>query len=78
MTVTQAQLDDFHQFASEYIQNCDNDLTIDDLLIEWDSVRNRSEINSAIREGLTDINAGRTRPAADVVEDIRRRYNVAE
>lgn len=78
MTVTQADLDNFHSFASERLTSGGGGLTIDDLVIEWDSVRNREEINAAIREGLADIDAGRTRPADEVTEELRRKHNIPE
>lgn len=78
MTVTQDDLDNFHSFASERLTSGGNGLTIDDLVIEWDSVRNREEINAAIREGLADIDAGRTRPADEVTEELRRKHNIPE
>jgi predicted transcriptional regulator len=78
MPVTQDQIDDFHQFATARLKSGGTELTIDDLLIEWDSTRNRDEINEAIREGLADIEAGRTRPAAEVTEELRRKYNITE
>ena len=78
MSTSQEQLDDFHRFASARLKSGGTELTIDDLLIEWDSTRNRDEINQAIREGLADIEAGRTRPAAEVTEELRRKYRVQE
>jgi len=78
MPITQNQIDDFHQFATDRLKSGGAELTIDDLLIEWDSSRNRDEINEAIREGLADIEAGRTRPADEVTEELRRKYNIPE
>jgi predicted transcriptional regulator len=75
MAVTQDELDNFHRFATQRLNSCEADLTIDDLVTEWDSSRNRDEINAAIREGLADIDAGRTRPAHEVTEELRKKYN---
>lgn len=36
----------------------------------------RADVNEAIRQGLDDAARGRTRPAQDVFEDIRRRYDI--
>ncbi|WP_459555481.1 hypothetical protein [Lacunimicrobium album] len=76
MAVTQEQLDKFHQFASDYLRSADETLTMDDLLVEWESLAHRSEINAAIQEGLDDINAGRTRPAREVTQEIRRSLGI--
>ena len=78
MAVTQDDLDNFHRFATERLTNGDADLTIDDLVIEWDSRRDRDEINAAIREGLADIDAGRTRPANEVTEELRKKHRIPE
>ncbi len=78
MAVTQDDLDNFHRFATERLSNGEADLTIDDLVIEWDSRRNRDEINAAIREGLADVDAGRTRPANEVTEELRKKHRIPE
>jgi PHD/YefM family antitoxin component YafN of YafNO toxin-antitoxin module len=36
----------------------------------------RADVNEAIRQGLDDVAHGRTRPARDVFDDIRRRYDI--
>ena len=76
MAVTQADLDQFHNFATERLSASAADLSIDDLIIEWDSMRHRLEINAAIREGLADIDAGRTRRADLVMEELRKKHNI--
>ena len=76
MTVTQHELDSFHRFATDRLSKSEEELTIDDLVIEWDSMCNREQINAAIREGLADVDAGRTRPADQVTEELRRKHNI--
>jgi predicted transcriptional regulator len=78
MPVTQADLDQFHRFATERLNASTAELTIDDLVIEWDSLRNREEIKAAILEGLADIDAGRTRPADVVTDELRKKHNIPE
>jgi predicted transcriptional regulator len=78
MAVTQDELDNFHRFATDRLRNGEADLTIDDLVIEWDSRRDRDEINAAIREGLADVDAGRTRPANEVTEELRKKHRIPE
>jgi len=77
MAVTQGELDSFHRFATKRLRKSEEELTIDDLVIEWDSMRNREHINAAIREGLADIDAGRTRPADHVTEELRRKHDIS-
>ena len=78
MSVTQDELNSFHRFATERLSKSEAELSIDDLVIEWDSRRNRDQINAAIREGLADIDSGRTRPADEVTEELRKKHNIPE
>jgi len=36
----------------------------------------RADVYEAIRQGLDDIDHGRTRPAPEVLEELRRRYGI--
>jgi len=36
----------------------------------------RADVHEAIRQGLDDVAQGRTRPARDVFDGIRRRYDI--
>lgn len=36
----------------------------------------RADVREAIRQGLDDVAQGRARPARDVFDDIRRRYDI--
>ena len=75
MSITIEQIDEFHRFAVQRIQqNGEHELTMDDLLLEWDSLTNHDDSNLAIREGIADVDAGRTRPANEFNQDLRSRY----
>ena len=39
-------------------------------------IAGRADVNEAIRQGLDDIDHGRTRPAREVVKELRRRYGI--
>lgn len=77
MAVTQDQLDDFHRFASAKLDNVGADLSWEELFILWQSERERDEINAAIREGLDDVEAGRVRPADEVMRELRQKHDIA-
>lgn len=74
-SVTQQDLDDFHRFASERLGSRGADVSWDELLIEWQSARERDAENAAIREGLADVEAGRFQPAAEAMEEIRKEFD---
>ena len=76
MSVTQQDLDHFHEFASEAIRKGCKDSSLEDLIAKWRAVREREDVNAAIREGLDDVRAGRVRPAEEVTNDLRRKYRL--
>ena len=78
MPVTKEELDHFHQFAEQAIRCSDSEVSWDELFIQWQSARERSDVNEAIREGLADVEAGRYRPAAEVMEEIRKDFGFSE
>ncbi len=71
MSVTAEQLDAFHHFCAEELANGATELSWDDLFIRWESCHQRDNVNSAIREGLADIDAGRFQSAEDALSDIQ-------
>ncbi len=79
MQVTQQDLDSFHRFAQQKLQNGGAE-SIEELFdlwrIEQPSPEDENEIHAIIRQGLADIKAGRGRPAEDVISDLRRKYNL--
>lgn len=79
MAVTLEDINKFHRFAVERIEHANHgELTIDDLVIEWESCSNRDEINIAIAEGIADVDAGRTRPVSEVNEALKVKYNLGK
>jgi len=81
MSVTQEQLDDFYQIATDRIQQGDVE-TEDDLFALWrllhPSPAEMAEIDESIRRGEEDIRAGRGRSAREVAEEIRQKYGFAK
>ena len=78
MRVSLEEINAFHRFAVRRIEEAGQQpLTMDDLLFEWDSLSNREAINEAIAEGLADVEAGRTRPANEVLEELRSKHDLS-
>lgn len=77
MTVTQQDLDGFYAFATGRLHSAGEDLSFDDLVIEWESLRDRDDINAAIREGLADVEAGRYRAADEAMEELRKKHGLS-
>lgn len=67
----QTQLEDYARRHGQ-----DPDVALDDVLaaaLEWES-QDYQEAVEGIRRGLDDVNAGRTRPAAEFLAEVRRKY----
>jgi hypothetical protein len=77
MLVTQQDLDNFHRFAQQKLQN-GGAKSMAELACEWEIAREREEVDEALREAAEDLKVGRHRPAADVSRDMRRKYNLPE
>lgn len=64
-------LAEFHKFVGEQLQSVDASLlSPEEVLARW---RERQSTLNAIREGLADIDAGRTRPVEDLLDELRAR-----
>jgi predicted transcriptional regulator len=62
------QLEQFHRFLTGQLQNGGSLLSPEQVLAMW---RERTETIAAIREGLEDLEQGRTRPAHEVLAELR-------
>jgi len=78
MAVTTAELEDFHRFSTEQLAKVDRDLSWDELMIRWESRKNRESVNAAIREGIADIEAGRYEPLDEALKSIRDEFGISE
>ncbi len=76
MAVTKEDMQDFNRFVDERIKNGGAELTLEELAFEWQTTRERDEVNAIIRRGLDDIDAGRHRPAREVTEELRQKHAI--
>jgi predicted transcriptional regulator len=67
LSVTQAEIDQFHEFATERTKASPVD-SFDELYLEWDLTRERADVNAEIARGLKDVAAGRFDPADDAMD----------
>ncbi len=72
----------FRQYIDEQLINGGADPTLDEALISWEienqSDEERQDTIEAIREGLSDVDAGRIRPAEVVIRDLCRKHNIPD
>jgi hypothetical protein len=76
MTVTEADIQAFAEFVRQRTSRGEAELTIAELAAQWQATREREEVNSAIRESLNDIAAGRTEPFAQSQDSFRQGRNL--
>jgi predicted transcriptional regulator len=76
MSTALQELISFHQFALDSLRSCDEDVSLESLMETWRTQQERAEVNAAIREGLADIEAGRYRPASEVMEEFRKKHGI--
>jgi len=61
-------LEGFHEFVAEKLRNGEVRLTPEQALVQW---RERVETIESVQRGLADVEAGRSRPADEVIEELR-------
>jgi hypothetical protein len=81
MATAIAQLRLFHEFVGRKLADGGSELPspqecLDLWLIENQTPEEQAETLEAIRQGLEDMYAGRTRPAAEVLRDLCRKHDL--
>ena len=77
MFVTQAELDDFHSFASGMIGNGGASMSLVELASAWQGTRETLDANDGIRRGLAEVDAGKHRSLDEFMSEFRRQHNIA-
>ena len=68
-------LAEFHEFVGRQLQHPEaSQLSPEEALVRW---REHQATLAAIREGLADIDAGRTRPIEELLGELKTRYGAA-
>jgi len=79
MSTASDQLAAFQQFAVQKVGAGEAE-TLEELFdlwrIEHPTAEEQGEIHAAIRQGLADIEAGHYRPADEVMQELRAKYNL--
>ena len=74
MNVIEHDLRDFEKFVMDSAEEHPQSLDLEDYVCLWRARREREDTAVAIQEGLDDLAAGRVRPAADVMAELRQRF----
>ena len=79
-TIRANDLKAFRDFADAKLSNGGANLTLEEALDLWEyenlTHEQREETVQAIREGLDDMYAGRTRPANEVLAELRQKFSL--
>lgn len=82
MTITQEQLDSFHQFATETLSSREANLSWPELFDLWrienPTADEQAEIYAALDESRDDIQNGRHRPVREVMHELRHKYHLGK
>lgn len=71
MSISAHEFQEFSNFGLGRLASSSEPMSLDDLVLEWESLRHRTEINASIQQGLDDVKAGRHRPASEVLAELR-------
>ena len=76
MSTALQELNSFHEFALHSLRSSTEFVSLENLLETWRAQTEREEVNAAIRKGLADVEAGRYRPATEVMEEFRKKHGL--
>ena len=78
MPVTKEELERFHQFAAEKLDNGGSQSSLEDLVTLWRQEREHAETVDDIRQGVKDADAGNAQPLQEAFDDVRRDLGLAK
>jgi predicted transcriptional regulator len=76
MSVTNDDLNNFHQFAISARED-NTDATIEQLLAQWRATKERAETNESIRQGLAEMEAGEGQPLDEFIAEMNAKHNLS-
>ena len=76
MTVTKDEWECFNRFAADEVDR-GTVVSLEQLVTLWRSFRQREDVNSAIRRGLDEADAGRGRPLDEFMTEFRQNNEVS-
>ena len=73
---TLEELNRFHEFAMDSIREHGETVSLIQLFRKWLALKEREEVNAAIRQGLAEMEAGLSRPADECMAEFRLRHGI--
>lgn len=82
MSTTQDQLDSFHRFASEKLNNGGSEMSLQELYRLWrienPSTDERAAVADIISQGDADIESGNYRPLDEFMDEFRSKNDIPQ
>jgi len=75
MSITNDELNSFHQFALAVIQEQGKDLTLESLVSQWRNSQERRETNEAISQSLAEFESGQGRPVKEFLDEMKTKHD---
>ena len=72
MSVTKDELERFHEFATQQLDNGGAQSSLEELVNLWRKQRERAETVDDIRQGSEDYRAGNGQPLTEALDEVRR------
>jgi hypothetical protein len=72
MTITKAELHEFHQFAGDRLDR-NGVQSLHELVSEWEAAREHQRSVAAIRESVAQYEAGLSLPVEEAFAEVRRK-----
>ena len=76
--MTLIELNQFHEFAIETIRLEGDNVSLLQLFRKWLALKEREEVNAAIRVGLAEMAAGQGRPANECMAELRQKFGISD
>jgi hypothetical protein len=73
MSLSQSDIDRFHQFASQELTQLGPDQDLEEIVKRWQTQREQAEALASIRRGVEDAEAGRFQDIGTVDKGIREK-----
>lgn len=75
---TLEQLESFYAFAYQNLHSKPDSNSLDELLLRWYDSQRQDEIHAAIRQGLSEADAGLGRPVHEFFDEFRQQNGLPE
>jgi len=77
MPLSKQTLDQFHDFATHQLSEQPEISSLKEMLRLWELEFSSDSVHAAIERGLADVEAGRTKPLDEFIDEFRAKHGIA-